>query len=314
MRKQQFKRPEPNFSMYEGRTRGKRMKYTYSDDEDEDDIYSDSTSRRSTRNTGTHTPAEPAGPTVTLSGRQVRSRHGGTYGESMLSDTHAPSISVGGYDGANEQLKNGDSMNGRRPRRAAAANQLSGGKASIGSRHIGEYNSADDMDDEDDASEQDYGDDEDEDIASLASEDDNGEHSDDDVDMNDDAVEFEGNDKSPVAVLPDNTPTPENKPSIKLKLSPEKRPTDANATGSAETSPVPKPLDGPVSCSGTSTATQQVSSASKAETAAQIPNAAATGNSQRVPSNPLSPSLAYRGSPEKSHAFPQPIHVGQGRS
>ena len=49
MRKEQFRRPEPGFSLYEGRTRGKRIKYTFSDDEA--DFFSDSTGpRRSTRN------------------------------------------------------------------------------------------------------------------------------------------------------------------------------------------------------------------------------------------------------------------------
>ena len=82
-RKAQFARPEPGFSLYEGRTRGKRMRYTFSEDEED---YSDAIStRRSTRNTGTHTPADPSKPTVTASGRQVRSRLGGAYGESLLS-------------------------------------------------------------------------------------------------------------------------------------------------------------------------------------------------------------------------------------
>ena len=55
--------------MYEGRTRGKRVKYTFSDDEDVS--YSDSATRRSTRNTGANTPAE-SGPITTLSGRQIK--------------------------------------------------------------------------------------------------------------------------------------------------------------------------------------------------------------------------------------------------
>ena len=61
------------------------MKYTYSDDED---IFSDAipSTRRSTRNaSGGSTPAEPSGPVFTASGRQVRARAGGIYGESMLS-------------------------------------------------------------------------------------------------------------------------------------------------------------------------------------------------------------------------------------
>lgn len=84
-RKAQFARPEPGFSLYEGRTRGKKLKYTYSDDED---IFSDGlpATRRSTRNTsGVSTPTEPAGPRFTASGRQIRSRAGGLYGETLLS-------------------------------------------------------------------------------------------------------------------------------------------------------------------------------------------------------------------------------------
>jgi len=56
------------------------MRYTYDDDEDDgSDAYS---SRRSTRMA---TPVE-SGPTITASGRQVKSRVGGLYGESMLTD------------------------------------------------------------------------------------------------------------------------------------------------------------------------------------------------------------------------------------
>lgn len=84
-RKAAFARPEPGFSLYEGRTRGKKLKYTYSDDED---IFSDElpSTRRSTRNaSGISTPAEPAGPRYTASGRQIRAPAGGVYGESLLS-------------------------------------------------------------------------------------------------------------------------------------------------------------------------------------------------------------------------------------
>ncbi|RAL10051.1 uncharacterized protein BO97DRAFT_394906 [Aspergillus homomorphus CBS 101889] len=83
-RKAQFARPEPGFSLYEGRTRGKKLKYTYSDDED---IFSDGlpSTRRSTRNTsGVSTPVDVAGPRYTASGRQIRSRAGGLYGETLL--------------------------------------------------------------------------------------------------------------------------------------------------------------------------------------------------------------------------------------
>src|ERR1700742_827798 len=80
-RKAQFARPEPGFSMYEGRTRGKRMKYTYS--EDEDDYTSDGPeTRRSTRGL-----AIPSGPTITASGRQVRTRFGQLYGSTGENST-----------------------------------------------------------------------------------------------------------------------------------------------------------------------------------------------------------------------------------
>ncbi|OKL57549.1 hypothetical protein UA08_07134 [Talaromyces atroroseus] len=84
-RKAAFARPEPGFSLYEGRTRGKKLKYTYSDDED---LFSEdlAPTRRSTRNvSGVTSPGEPAGLTFTASGRQVRARAGGIYGESALS-------------------------------------------------------------------------------------------------------------------------------------------------------------------------------------------------------------------------------------
>ncbi|KAG4416445.1 hypothetical protein IFR04_010423 [Cadophora malorum] len=216
IRKQQFKRPEPNYSMYEGRTRGKRMKYTYSDDED---IYSDSTTaRRSTRNTGTHTPAEPSGPTITQSGRQVKSRHGGAYGESMLSG-QGVGVAVGGFDGASDEPSHDESA-GARPRRAAATNGRSS-KPKPG-RHIEGYNDVDEMtsDDEGDASEQDYGDDEEEDdnVPLESDVDDQDELSDEDEEMED------GVDKKLIVKLPIKTPTPERKTTIKFKFSPRKSP------------------------------------------------------------------------------------------
>jgi hypothetical protein len=58
------------------------MRYTYSDDDYGSDGVS---SRRSARESGISTPME-TGPTVTASGRQVKSRVGGMYGESILVD------------------------------------------------------------------------------------------------------------------------------------------------------------------------------------------------------------------------------------
>ncbi|KAA8572459.1 hypothetical protein EYC84_003079 [Monilinia fructicola] len=216
-RKEQFKRPEPNFSMYEGRTRGKRMKYTYSDDEDE--VFSDTTgSRRSTRNTGSHTPAEPAGPTVTLSGRHVKSRVGGAYGESILSGMHASSETRGDIE-LGEESEEVTS----RPRRTGASNRW----ASKG-KHIEGYNAVDDMDDdeEDDASEQDYGDDEeDDDQVSLASD---IEEPEEDTDEIDEVEEEDQEKKSLIVKLPIKTPTPEKKNTIKLHLSPQSKSNSAS--------------------------------------------------------------------------------------
>ncbi|KAL1968995.1 hypothetical protein VTN77DRAFT_829 [Rasamsonia byssochlamydoides] len=128
-RKAQFARPEPGFSLYEGRTRGKKMKYTYSDDED---IFSDDmpSTRRSTRNSGVSTPAEPAGPVFTASGRQVRTRTGGIYGESMLSSQRRDDA----------QLQNGANTTGR-PRRSTRG-RVNG---------YGNRNYVDEMDDESEA-------------------------------------------------------------------------------------------------------------------------------------------------------------------
>lgn len=80
-RKAAFARPEPGFSIYEGRTRGKKMKYTFDDDDDLFD-FDDAPARRSTRNNA-NTPTEPPGPLVTASGRKVRSRMGDSYEEAV---------------------------------------------------------------------------------------------------------------------------------------------------------------------------------------------------------------------------------------
>lgn len=150
-RKTQFVRPEPGFSLYEGRTRGKRPRYTYSDEEDGG---SDALStRQPNRQSGLSTPAESSGPTFTASGRQVRSRHGGTYGETVLSGQQeaTESSKIGGLDGAkDDQDEDEDEPVSRgRPRRAAQQNRV---KAKPRSRkHTEGYDSLGSMDDESDA-------------------------------------------------------------------------------------------------------------------------------------------------------------------
>lgn len=156
MRKEQFKRPEQGFSMYEGRTRGKRIKYTYSDDED---FYSDSTTRRSTRNTGTHTPAEPTGPVTTASGRQVKAPSRMTVDASNNIVTTSPN-----QESEDARSKEPSVGPGGRPRRSAAVNHGTNGWTSSSTKKTKGYNSMDDeMDEDEDDSEPDLGDDEEDD-------------------------------------------------------------------------------------------------------------------------------------------------------
>lgn len=111
MRKEQFKRPEPGFSLYEGRTRGKRIKYTYSDDED---AFSDSTGhRRSARNTSASTPAE-TGPVTTSRGRQIRA----PLRLNMLAGDSASESTQGDGSDLDKEASRGPAG---RPRRSAAA-------------------------------------------------------------------------------------------------------------------------------------------------------------------------------------------------
>ncbi|RDA92211.1 hypothetical protein CP533_5715 [Ophiocordyceps camponoti-saundersi (nom. inval.)] len=142
MRKDQLKRPDPGYSLYEGRTRGKRMKYTFSDDEDAPN--SDSTAnRRSARNTGANTPAE-TGPVTTSSGRQVRAppRLNMDLGASA-----PPSVQseVSEHDGESAAAPGG------RPKRSAAAKHAANGWGGSGPHG----------DSDEDGSEVEFGDDED---------------------------------------------------------------------------------------------------------------------------------------------------------
>lgn len=253
------------------------MKYTYSDEEDE--VYSDATtSRRSTRNTGTHTPNE--GPVVTLSGRQVKSRQGGTYGESILSGAHGPAEN----NGTSEEPEDG--VDGARPRRAATTKTTSNGWATSKS-HIEGYNSVDEMDsDEDDASEQDYGDDEEEDDhLSLESD---VEDPDDLPDVIENLSDLADEKQSLVVKLPVKTPTPERKVPVKQNTPEFEKATATIEHQESVTAPTPTPKEPSIS---TGTTTTPIN----------------------IPTNqvPLSP-LAFRGSPDKSRAFQPSIDVGYG--
>lgn len=153
-----FTRPEPGFSLYEGRTRGKRMRYTY--DDDDDSFLSDATStRRSTRVSSRNTPFD-SGPTVTASGRQVRQPRTGEYGESLLSagpistDELGPSLSDVERASSRRRSATTDSddrvRGAGRPTRSAAPKPMVNG-ASRKRKHIDTYNSIDEMSDEEEA-------------------------------------------------------------------------------------------------------------------------------------------------------------------
>lgn len=175
MRKEQFKRPEPGYSLYEGRTRGKRMKYTYSDDEG-DFFDSDSTqNRRSTRNTRNHTPAEPSGPVTTASGRQIRAP---TRLNVETTSNGVPSAAASAQgDGDVEMSMNGEETArqgeeaeqpvtvGRtgRPRRSAAVHHGTNGWSNSNEKSKKKRKGEDDdsdMSDDEEGSEPDFGDDE----------------------------------------------------------------------------------------------------------------------------------------------------------
>ncbi|KAB2100446.1 hypothetical protein AG0111_0g11554 [Alternaria gaisen] len=149
-RKDAFTRPEPGFSLYEGRTRGKRQRYTFDEDNDFD---SDNTSvRRSGRQSGRDTPAAPSGPTVTASGRQVRSRATGLYGETLLSGQVADHASPATGDYVRSDVSEEPYSGHGRSTRAANRGTTNGRS----------FNRTVDSEDEEDATSWDGGDDDEE--------------------------------------------------------------------------------------------------------------------------------------------------------
>ncbi|KAI9760187.1 MAG: hypothetical protein M4579_001802 [Chaenotheca gracillima] len=142
-RRQQFTRPEPGFSLYEGRTRGKKMKYTYSSDEDGSD---DASTRRSTRQSGVSTPRDE-GPTVTASGRQVRSRYGGAYGETVTGNQKESSSEPVGEE--LDEIGDNSIASNSRPRRSGLREEVT--SEDQGGDHQSTFNSVDEMEDEEEA-------------------------------------------------------------------------------------------------------------------------------------------------------------------
>lgn len=178
-RKAQFVRPEPGFSLYEGRTRGKRIRYTFSDEEE---AASDAPgTRRSSRQSGGPAPQEPAPPTYTASGRQVRSRVRGVYGESVPRGQQNGEAS-NGNENPGPRVGEGESAPSSRTRQSVLSNGVAV-KARPGA-HIEGYNALDEMEEESDATssgaEWDGGDDDDADDLVIDEEDE------EDADMSDD--------------------------------------------------------------------------------------------------------------------------------
>ena len=154
-RRAAFTRPEPGFGIYEGRTRGKRMRYTY-DEEDAGDDSDNTSNRRSTRNQSARSTPFETGPQFSSSGRQIKQPRQGDYGESLLSTNVMNS----------EDLGPDDDTEARSARAGTEESDpvRSGGRPSRGSRnvnyadsnprkrkHIDGYNDIDAMSDEDDA-------------------------------------------------------------------------------------------------------------------------------------------------------------------
>jgi hypothetical protein len=282
------------------------MKYTYSDEEDFD---TDSTSaRRSHRNTRHHSPAEPSGPVVTASGRQVR-RPDRMNADPGSADVRSVSGSV--------KEENNDDIQGvagprSRPQRSAAANHGLNGWASK-KRKSEEYESGSD----ENGSEQDYGgDDEDEHVPDESEE---------------DEEEFRYEDMGHDADNDDE----ESSPTMVVKL--RTRVDVDTATGKVyrvhrpETATIPPPVSPPASKSPKSSgSTVQSSSSPRSPTAHDIADVISVAVKERTPEpavqtmKPLQPSeppgsvagadqavtaaLAFRGSPEKPSQVPP--HLG----
>lgn len=266
------------------------MKYTYSDDED---IFTtDSTTRRSTRNTGTHTPAE-TGPVTTASGRQIKA-------PTRLNPTTGSSA-PGSVQGDTYEVDREQSVGPTgRPRRSAAVNHGTTGWAENNKGSL--HNASDDSDDE---SEADFGDDEEDVDEHVPEESEDEDDFDEDEAMMDDDLEEKN--RSLVVKL---SVTP---PKLRNVLGPNsqagnKLPTpSSDKTGEEHRlgeSPLVEMQDAP-----------EATSSKEAQAAAQESPTPNTNFAERNNASPAAlhaTSLAFRGSPEKTHAqpVPRPLDVG----
>ncbi|KYK57846.1 hypothetical protein DCS_04859 [Drechmeria coniospora] len=300
LRKEQFKRPEPGFSLYEGRTRGKRMKYTYSDDED---IFSDSTGyRRSARNTGASTPAE-SGPVMTSSGRQVRA----PPRLNMVAGDGGPAQPQADGSEFDQEPSTGPSARPRRAAATAAANGNANGHGASRSRHLSADSDADE-------SEAEFGDDEEEEAHVPEESEDEDEYDEDEVMEDDDLV-----DQPQSLVVKLSVTSPKLRTVLApIDRSPNMLPTleaqDFKVNGSTPSGREVDMQDAPIQ-----------DSISVASESARKPPSQVTGEDRQAPSAPSEdragePSLngaamlpvaplAFRGSPEKPYGQAVPSAV-----
>jgi hypothetical protein len=289
--------------MYEGRTRGKRMKYTYSDDED---FLTDSTSaRRSHRNTRHQSPIEPSGPVVTASGRQVRRP------DRMNVETASVGVRSGSGS-VKDDLDDSQAVTGPRgrPQRSAAANhRLNGWASKKGNSEEYETES------EEDGDEPDYGGDDEEEHVPVDSDEDeeefNYEAMDEDEYDDDDADQSRvvklrvrvGIDRTTGKVHRVENPTTST-------LVPPASPPDSNSPSSSgstvQSSSSPRSPPEPVTADVISVAIKQRTPEPVIEAYHQDqPPATTQGATQAVTA-----ALAFRGSPEKPQHVSSELSLG----
>lgn len=140
---------KPDYSMYEGRTRGRRQRYNFSEEESEAEDTDRGALRSSNRISDRSTPADNANTTVTASGRQVKSRFGRSYGDPMqASDASSREGTANVLDDGDEDELLGSG--GGRPRRSTR-DQRNGRSAKSRSRLGNTYKLLSSSEEEDDA-------------------------------------------------------------------------------------------------------------------------------------------------------------------
>ena len=274
------------------------MKYTYSDDEDT--FNSDSTNKRSTRNTRTHTPVEQ-GPVTTSSGRQIRAptRLNAATGSSAPGSVKEDTPD---FDKESSVGPTG------RPRRSAAVNHGTNGWAGTSTRS--RRNTSDSDEDE---SEAEFGDDE-EDADALAPEDSEEE---DEFDEAEAMVEDDLDDQPQSLVVKLSVPSPKLRDILELSTqagnilaSPISLQRDMKVD--THEAPVVEMQDAPAL--GISNIEPGLTSEGVAGQNLDTPerNINCADRQSAAPATIHVTPLAFRGSPEKPHAqlVPRPIDIG----